>query len=386
MFAAIFQPNFVLLGFEFLFLFHLQQRMKISFVQRIIAFGLALFLISCNQEENYVPIVESPVSVDLTQVPYPNLSEYKFFDGPLKELKPAVGLLLYKPASELFTDYASKSRYVWMPKGTKATFISEHAVLELPVGAVLIKNFFYDRVQPTNTKRIIETRIMIRKQSGWIFAEYVWNEEQTEAVLNLAGSSLPITWIDDQNVTRTITYKIPKESECLACHNIAQTVVPIGIKPQNLNFNFTYPNSTTMQLTKWVESGYLETNFPAVTQSTINYQDQSKPIGLRMRSFVDMNCAHCHRDGGYATVFALRFEFYKTTLLSNMGVCVSPNHFMPGFSGELVTPGDINRSILYARVSTNDPNYRMPFLGRSIVHQEAVDLVTQWINSLEGCE
>ena len=93
MFAAIFQPNFVLLGLEFLFLFHLQQRMRISFVQRIIAFGLALFLISCNQEENYVPIVESPVSVDLTQVPYPNLSEYKFFDGPLKELKPAVGLL-----------------------------------------------------------------------------------------------------------------------------------------------------------------------------------------------------------------------------------------------------------------------------------------------------
>ena len=43
MFAAIFQPNFVLLRMEFLFLFHLQLRMKISFVQRIIAFGLALF-------------------------------------------------------------------------------------------------------------------------------------------------------------------------------------------------------------------------------------------------------------------------------------------------------------------------------------------------------
>jgi uncharacterized repeat protein (TIGR03806 family) len=360
--------------------------MKISVIKSIVFFGLLLVFTSCNQEESYLPIEESPVVVDLTLVPYQNLSEYKFFEGPLKELNPAVGLLPYKPASELFTDYASKSRFVWMPKGTKATFISEHAVLELPVGAVLIKNFFYNRVQPTNTKRIIETRIMIRKQSGWIFAEYVWNDEQTDAVLNLAGSSLPITWIDDQNVTRTITYKIPKESECLACHNIAQTVVPIGIKPQNLNFNLTYRNSTTLQLTKWVESGYLEPNFPAVTQSTINYQDQSKPIDLRMRSFVDMNCAHCHRDGGYATVFALRFEFYKTTLLSNMGVCVSPNHFMPGFSGELVTPGDINRSILYARVSTNDPNYRMPFLGRSIVHQEAVDLVTQWINSLEGCE
>jgi len=350
-------------------------------------FGIiALLLGSCNNDDAYITVEESPVVADLTAVPYPNLSMYQFFTGPMKDLKPAVGLLLYKPASELFTDYAKKSRYVWMPKNTKATYVSDHQVLELPVGAVLIKNFFYNNVAPSNTTRIIETRLMIRKQSGWIFAEYVWNDEQTDAVLQMTGSTTPVTWTDENNITRSITYKIPKESECLACHNIAQTVVPIGIKPQNLNFNLTYPNSTTLQLTKWVDSGYLEPNFPAVSQSTINYQDQSKPIGLRMRSFVDMNCAHCHRDGGYATVFALRFEFYKTTLLSNMGVCVSPNHFMPGFSGELVTPGDINRSILYARVSTNDPNYRMPFLGRSIVHQEAVDLVTQWINSLDGCE
>lgn len=350
-------------------------------------FGIiALLLGSCNNDDAYITVEESPVVADLTAVPYPNLSMYKFFMGPMKDLKPAVGLLLYKPASELFTDYAKKSRYVWMPKNTKATYVSDHQVLELPVGAVLIKNFFYNNVAPSNTTRIIETRLMIRKETGWIFAEYVWNEEQTDAVLQMTGSTTPVTWTDENNITRSITYKIPKDTECLACHNIAQTVVPIGIKPQNLNFNLTYRNSTTLQLTKWVESGYLEPNFPAVTQSTINYQDQSKPIDLRMRSFVDMNCAHCHRDGGYANRFALRFQFNKTNVLSNMGVCVSPNHFMPGFSGELVTPGDINRSILYARVSTNDPNYRMPFLGRSIVHQEAVDLVTQWINSLEGCE
>ena len=346
----------------------------------------ALLVSSCQQESDYLPVEESPVVVNLAEVPYPNLSMYKFFDGPMKDLKPAVGLLLYKPASELFTDYAQKSRYVWMPKNTKATFVVEDEVLELPVGAVLIKNFFYHRVQPSNTTRVVETRLMIRKESGWIFAEYVWNDEQTDAVLQMTGSTTPITWTDENNVTRSITYKIPKESECLACHNISQVIVPIGIKPQNLNYALSYPNGMAHQLTKWIEKGYLENNLPASISSTIDYRDQNQTISMRMRSFVDMNCAHCHRDGGYAALFALRFQFNKTNVLSNMGVCVSPNHFMPGFSGELVTPGDINRSILYARVSTNDANYRMPFLGRSIVHQEAVDLVTQWINSLEGCE
>jgi len=349
---------------------------------------LASLVSSCQQDSDYLPVEESPVVVNLAEVPYPNLSMYKFFDGPMKDLKPAVGLLLYKPASELFTDYAQKSRYVWMPKNTKATFIAEDEVLELPVGAVLIKNFFYHRVQPSNTTRRIETRLMIRKQSGWIFAEYVWNDEQTDAVLQMTGSTTPITWTDENNVTRSITYKIPKDTECLACHNINQVVVPIGIKPQNLNYALSYPNGTAHQLTKWIEKGYLENNLPASISSTIDYHDQNQSISMRMRSFVDMNCAHCHRDGGYANRFALRFQFNKTNVLSNMGVCVSPNpnHVMPGFSGELVTPGDINRSILFARVSTNDPNYRMPFIGRSIVHQEAVDLVTQWINSLEGCE
>jgi uncharacterized repeat protein (TIGR03806 family) len=347
---------------------------------------LTLLVSSCQQESDYVPVEESPVVVNLAEVPYPNLSMYKFFTGPMKDLKPAVGLLLYKPASELFTDYAKKSRYVWMPKNTKATFVTEDEVLELPVGAVLIKNFFYNNVAPSNTTRIIETRLMIRKETGWIFAEYVWNDEQTDAVLQMTGSTTPITWTDENNVTRSITYKIPKESECLACHNISQVVVPIGIKPQNLNNALSYPNGTAHQLTKWIEKGYLENNLPITISSTIDYLDQNQSISLRMRSFVDMNCAHCHRDGGYASFFALRFQYNKTNVLSNMGVCVSPNHYMPGYSGELVTPGDINRSILYARVSTNDPNYRMPFIGRSIVHQEAVDLVTQWINSLQGCE
>lgn len=364
--------------------------MKTAWTSAVLVGIVALLLTSCANDAPYVPVEESPVVADLAAVPYPNLSMYKFFTGPMKDLKPAVGLLLYKPASELFTDYAQKSRYVWMPKNTKATYVSDYEVLELPVGAVLIKNFFYNNVAPSNTTRIIETRLMIRKETGWIFAEYVWNDEQTDAVLQMTGSTTPITWTDENNVTRSITYKIPKESECLLCHGVNLVPHPIGIKPQNLNYNLAYSTRTTNQLDKWVSTGYLENNLPEHSSipSIIDYTNSIQPLNLRIRSYFDMNCAHCHRDGGTADFpgLRLRFEFNQTTSLSNMGVCMSPYHVMPGYTGQLVIPGDASHSILYGRLSTNDPNYRMPFIGRSIVHPEAVDLVTQWINSLQGCE
>ena len=335
-----------------------------------------------------MPVPVSPVVANLAEVPYPNLSMYKFFEGPMKDLKPAVGLLLYKPASELFSDYAKKTRYVWLPKGTKARYVSDGEILDLPVGAVLIKIFSYNHVQPANTTRIVETRLMIRKESGWIFAEYVWNDEQTDAVLQMTGSTTPITWTDENNITRSITYKIPKAAECLLCHGVHQVPEPIGIKPQNLNYNLTYTYSTANQLAKWVADGFLENSLPSSINSTIDYTNSSLPLPLRVRSYFDINCAHCHRDGGTADFpgLRLRFEFNQTTTLANMGVCMSPYHVMPGYTGRLVIPGDASHSILYGRLSTNDPNYRMPFIGRSIIHQEALDLVGEWINSLQGCE
>ena len=88
----------------------------------------------------------------------------------------------------LFTDYVHKLRYVWMPAGSKASYVSDGEVFDFPEGAVIIKNFYYDNVQPGNTRRILETRLMIKKYGAWIFADYVWNDDQTEAMYNLSGS------------------------------------------------------------------------------------------------------------------------------------------------------------------------------------------------------
>jgi uncharacterized repeat protein (TIGR03806 family) len=361
-------------------------------------------MFSCNDDdikEEYIAVPSSPVKVDLTQVPYPKLSDYHFFDGDLKNQIPSLNVIPYAPVSGLFTDYAHKKRFVWMPIGVKATFNGDSNVLELPIGAALIKTFYYDNVQPNNTTRILETRIMIRKQTGWIFADYVWNETQTEAYLDLNGSFVNISWKDDNNIIKTTDYRIPSEVQCIICHKSTENVsgslqtihIPIGIKPQNLNFNYSYGTSSQNQLTKWIDQGYLENNFtlPTENNTAIDYNDTSKTLEKRARSYVDINCAHCHQNGKHCDYRPMRFAFNETgnaNGLTNMGVCVDTQdmqNFAPAL-GKIVTPGNINRSMMYYRLNTTNETYRMPLHGRTIIHEEGLNLIGQWINSLQPCQ
>jgi uncharacterized repeat protein (TIGR03806 family) len=356
--------------------------------------------LSCNSsDDEYTPV--SPVNLDLTKVPYPKLSDYKFFKGELKNLTPVLGVLPFQPASSLFSDYAHKKRFVWMPNGVKATYNGDGKILEMPVGSALIKNFYYEHVQPSNTTKLIETRIMIRKATGWIFANYVWNDEQTEAFLDLNGSYKDISWTNENSTVMNVNYRIPSEVQCITCHktkeiinNTEQTIyIPIGIKPQNLNFNYNYGTEVKNQLTKWIEAGYLENNFtlPAAANTTVDYEDTSKPIDARARSYVDINCAHCHTDNKHCDYRPMRFAFSQTAGTNgdtNMGVCVSTED-MQGFPtnlAKIVAPGNVNKSMLYYRINTTNETYRMPLHGRTLIHTEGVTLIEQWINSLSPCQ
>jgi len=325
--------------------------------------------------------------MDLTAVPYAKLSDYHFFEGAMRNQEPAFGLLPYKPASELFTDYAEKSRFIWLPKDTKATYSSDSDILNLPVGAALIKSFYYKNVHPTNSTKIIETRVMIHQTNGWIFANYVWDDAQSEAYLQTNGSIVPVTWTAATGQTKSVDYKIPDESKCITCHATNGVNLPIGIKPQNLNLNYNYAEGSKNQLAKLIEFGYLENTLPAEITSVVDYTDISKPLDLRVRSYVDSNCAHCHRDGGNAEYAALRFPFHLTENPENMGVCVgttTPFNNVP--RGFLVLPGDPSSSLVHYAMSTNNSYLMMPRVGRTIVHEEALSLVAEWINSLPACE
>lgn len=365
----------------------------------LLLFCFVLLSSACSQEESgYVTLdaaknggsVSSPVKFDLTQVPFPKLSDYHFFVGELKNQTPAYAVLPYQPASSLFSDYAHKKRFVWLPKNTKASYNGDENVLEFPVGAVLIKTFYYDNVQPANTTKIIETRLLIRKADGWKLYDYIWNEQQTEAYLDTDGNGVfvPVTWIENGS-TKSTTYKIPSQTECVTCHkiNINQTAngekeTPIGPKPQNLNTLYNYGTTTKNQLEKWKQMGYINNTLPALSSiySTVDWRDTSKSLALRARSYIDMNCAHCHRVGGHCDYVPQRFNFSNTDTYT-LGICLPPLFQVPD-NPYVIHAGDADHSELIYRLNTNEGSEMMPIIGRTLIHDEGVQLVKDWINSM----
>ena len=101
-----------------------------------------------------------------------------------------------------------------------------------------------------------------------------------------------------------------------------------------------------------------------------------------------MNCSHCHAQDRHCDYRPMKFDFASTySNLTNMGVCVSTQD-MQDFSpslGKIVSPANINRSMMYHRLNTENEAIRMPLHGRTIIHTEGINLIKDWINSLQPC-
>ena len=236
------------------------------------------------------------------------------------------------------------------------------------------------------TTYTIETRLMIKKNDGWKFYEYVWNDEQTEANLVAGadftnGSSQTITFTKPNNELITTDYRIPSDGECFACHKINEIATPIGVKPQNLNHNHTYDNVSKKILQKLVEQGYLD-SYPSSIVSTVDYRDTTQPLDLRLRSYLDINCAHCHQDQARCFYRPIRLPFSQTNVDSNIGTCLVADEVISPTLQKIISPGNYSKSIMHYRLSSNDESERMPLLGRTIVHDEGVALLEEYISSL----
>lgn len=331
---------------------------------------------------NILPV--TPVTLDLSLVPYPKLSDYNFFEGPMAAQEPSYGVLPYKPISSLFSDYAKKKRFVWMPEGSSASYVSDDVLLDFPVGAVLIKTFYYDNVLPDLTTQIVETRLLIRKQEGWVFADYIWDQEQQEALLDVDGygANVPIEWVENGQ-TNFVNYRVPSTSQCYTCHKSYQEETPIGPKPQNLNGLLNFADETANQLQKWTDVGYLEGGYPSQINTVVDWADDTQDLEMRVRSYFDMNCANCHSDSGHCDYRALRMTFSSSVDLANLGVCVDPDTPIPGYeSAKIIEPGNAQGSVLFFRLHTTEEEYRMPLLGRSLRHDESLEFIEQWIQNL----
>lgn len=358
---------------------------------------LSFVLFNCNTDDSnllnsdsddYIPVPTSPVVVDLASVPYAKLSDYQLFEGNLKEMKPSYGVHTYSLSSQLFTDYASKKRFVWMPSGTKANFVSSEELFDFPTSTVLVKNFYYTNTLPNNTLKILETRIMIKKgvdASGndeWIFANYVWNEDQTEAFLDMNGSNVEISFVNEYNDSYTTTYRIPSQTECLICHKNNEKAIPIGPKPINMDLNITYGTGTQNQIDYWVNNELISNDFNRNFEKLVDWKNTAHPIKDRLRSYLEINCGHCHAESKHCDYRPIRLGFNETESETNLGVCVTPQDNIDSSLTSIITPSNIQRSVMHYRMNTTNESYRMPLLGRTVVDKQAVQLLEDYIQTL----
>lgn len=352
---------------------------------------------SCEEKEKISPPDPPPdppptqrgVEIDWASVPYDSLSTYGFFEGDLKDMVPAEGVLPYLPINRLFTDFVLKKRYVWMPFSVSAEYVSDSESLHFPDSSVLIKHFYYDGVLPDGGRKILETRLMYILDGEWQFANYIWNEAQTEATYDMQGRTVHVEWEEPDMGIMDVDYRIPSATECLTCHKNYGSPIPLGLKPQSMNSYYQYDDGIKNQLAKWEEMGYLTPGYPTDIQTLVDWKDFSADMVERVRSFFDMNCGHCHMDGGHCDYRSLRLDYPSTVLPENMGVCVEPDEYIIGQPQltHIIAAGNPARSALLYRMESNAVDERMPLLGRTLTDPVSVELVTQFIESLDQpCE
>ena len=145
--------------------------------------------------------------------------------GPLRapERLSATGLYLadgaidprnrpFVPQYPLWSDGAAKSRWIRLPEGA-AIDVSDLDAWRFPPGTTFWKEFAWDG-------RKVETRMIRRGESEWLFATYVWNEDQTDAWL--APSEGVAAAFE---ISRGKRHSIPGTADCQACHASSPAVV-----------------------------------------------------------------------------------------------------------------------------------------------------------------
>ncbi|AKF84216.1 hypothetical protein MFUL124B02_41065 [Myxococcus fulvus 124B02] len=322
-----------------------------------------------------------------------NLSDLKLFTGSpaTGDFKPVAGNIPYELTTPLFSDYSLKSRTLYVPDGKKALY-SQNDVLDLPVGTVITKTFAFpaDFRQPDKDVRPLETRILVRQPSGWEAYPYVWNDALTEAKKAVGGKVFKnFEFIDTEGVKKTFDYLVPQRNQCQKCHHEVdaqdnQVLLPIGVKARYLNREHDYDGQLINQLQHLAALGKLD-GLPAtgVPRAPNAFDATEATVAERARTYLDINCAHCHNPKAQPGITSQLFLDIKTTDELHLGYCKRPGSAGSGVGGEFdIVPGDHSTSILWYRMNTEESGKMMPEIGRALRHDVGSQLIADWIDSL----
>jgi uncharacterized repeat protein (TIGR03806 family) len=314
--------------------------------------------------------------------PMPKLLSQTGAFADLKKLTPADFLIPYAPNSPFWSDGAVKTRWMALPANSKINFAAK-GEWKFPAGTVFVKNFSLP-VDDTNPQilRRLETRLLVRDASGYVYgASYKWRADNSDADLVAADTNEDIA-IKTATGTRTQRWFYPGRQDCLTCHT-PQSGGVLGANTRQLNGNFKYANGVTdNQLRALNHAGLFDANLDEKEipqfDKLVSITNSAAPLELRVRSYLDANCAVCHRPGGAGAFFDARFD----TPLPKQNLINGPVQNPLGILGaKVIVPGDTNKSILFRRASLVGQN-QMPPLAKNVVDTNAVAIIGRWILSL----
>lgn len=284
--------------------------------------------------------------------------------------------LAFSPQYPLWTDGATKRRWISLPPGT-AIDASDPDAWVFPVGTRLWKEFSF-------AGQRVETRYMELRPDGWLYAAYAWSADGRETQRVSARGRRNAYLLEAGR-----SHAIPGVSDCKACHQGGRGEVlgfgTVQLAPQRDPHALHADASSGIDLGTLIERGLL-VGLPASLQApTIN---ATSPVERAALGYLHGNCGHCHNEQGPLRNVGL---FLRQSAGATAGSTIDSTvdqplrKPLPGTSDATlrIAPGDPDRSALMRRIASRLPVLQMPPLGTELVDRQAVDLLRRWIEQTE---
>jgi mono/diheme cytochrome c family protein len=288
--------------------------------------------------------------------------------------------LAYLPQYPLWSDGASKRRWVSLPEGT-AIDTSDPDRWRFPVGTRFWKEFSFG-VR-------VETRYMERLRDGtFMYASYVWDAAGTDAELAPErGVSLVRP---DGNGER---YAVPSRADCPACHE-GRVGAVLGFGALQLSDDRDplaprqEPPEGAVYLAELARRGLLQPLPTAWSEPPPRIV--ARTAGERAAlGYLFGNCAGCHNPDGPLGRLGLDLDLDISVLLANgppgaqtSAVGRPSQSRLPGAPSALrIAAGHPAESTVVARMRSRNPTARMPPVGTRLLDIDGVTLIERWIES-----
>jgi putative heme-binding domain-containing protein len=323
-------------------------------------------------------------------VPNPRFGEESDFPRRLSKtglfrdvstLAPAAGVVPYSLIAEPWLQGARARRFVALPGESSISGGRNRGGWSYPPGSVFVRSLAIppggdsQNDDDVASARNIETQILHYDGQQWRPYTYVWNEEQTDALLAPPEGAQQKLNIDGQEWT----WRIHSRTECSTCHT-QPAGSTLGFFPQNLRSRS--PSGAGDQLAELVAIGIFAAKFSDrdLTPPVCDPYDTRSDLEVRARSYLMVNCAHCHRReaGGNA---AIEFPIEKPLEATNAINAVPTQGTFGIPHARIIAPQDPSRSVLFYRMATVGPGH-MPHLGVRRIDAAGLRLIHDWIAQL----